>query len=411
MNINFYLKPNLKSKNQEEPIFCYLRDGSNCKTLYIGQRIQTKYWDKVKKCAKKGYANESLLNSYLHAYKAKVNEIILSELTNNPAASFSALVEAVEAKLKSRGRSSIIDLLDKYIEFLTSNVTPSTVAKYQTLKKLLIRIFGERQVVSMDSLAGKNIVTWFDKITNYLSTVEKQQSNTIRKNIQFIKTFLRWAYERGYADNLDIFLLSKIKLPSETPKTFVTLNHQEIAKVRSAELPPRLDKVRDLFLFQLFTGQRFSDVHNFDISQVDVSEWVWILRQQKGGAKKRTMKVPLIKPVIEIINKHNHNLPKLSNQKMNVYLKEVFNIAGFDDEVIEEKIYLNGNIESIKKKKYELICTHTARRTFATLTIYAGVNTSIIKDYTGHSTDKMLDKYFQSDTNKSKGMIEAVFES
>jgi integrase len=411
MNIKFYIKKNSKSPSADEPLYCFIRHRYEEKAFFTGQRIPPKYWDSRKQAPKKGFPEEALFNDFLANYKATVKKIILEVQAENPSASFKEIVSVIESRMQLSQKNPVdfFAVFDLYIEHLRVNTTHGYVKKFLGLRNILVGFHEQTKLVSFNKLSGRNIVVWFDKFKEYLADVVNHQVSTLRKDILCIRGFLNWANERGHLHNLDISVLSNIDVPSDPKKAFVSLSYVELRSIMTCKLDERLDKIRDLFLFQLYTGQRYSDVLSFSEVQVDKKTMVWSLRQQKGGAKRSIIKVPLIDAAINILVKYNYLLPVLSLDKYNNSLKDIAKIAGIDELCTSERIFLNGTVETTTFKKYELITSHTARRTFATLSIYSGIDKKVIKSYTGHSTDKMLDHYFQDDPIKNKALIESVF--
>ena len=165
----------------------------------------------------------------------------------------------------------------------------------------------------------------------------------------------------------------------------------------------RLAKVRDVFLFQCFTGQRYSDI--LSLNKKDVKNGTWHLRQQKTN---NIIQIPLNKYAISILAKYSDfKLPVISNQKMNKYLKELCVLAKINDPVRIIKFKGSKRIEETKKK-YEVIGTHTARRTFITLSLRKGMKPEVIMKITGHKSYKMFQKYLKiADDHTRKEMFEA----
>ncbi len=107
------------------------------------------------------------------------------------------------------------------------------------------------------------------------------------------------------------------------------------------------------------------------------------------------MAIPLTSDALSILAKYSDNpqpLPVISNQKMNAYLKELCKLAKLKEpvKIIQKKG--NETIETIHPK-YEVIGTHTARRTFITLSLQRGMSAQDIRDITGHKTYAMMEKY------------------
>jgi integrase len=156
----------------------------------------------------------------------------------------------------------------------------------------------------------------------------------------------------------------------------------------------KLDRVRDLFLVGCWTGLRFADFSNFkseNIEKDEHGEFIEVETQKTG----KTVVVPILPTVQRIVAKYEGKLPKaISNQKMNDYLKEIGQLAGFDS--IESKtLTKQGRKVMINKTKSDLMTTHTARRSFASNNYLAGMPTISIMAITGHSTERSFMRYIK----------------
>ena len=98
---------------------------------------------------------------------------------------------------------------------------------------------------------------------------------------------------------------------------------------------------------------------------------------------------------VEIINKYHGSLPAvISNQKMNDYLKEIGEKAKIKD-TVKTAITKGGKTENSINEKFELITTHTARRSFATNAYLMDVPSISIMKITGHKTESSFMKYIR----------------
>ena len=104
---------------------------------------------------------------------------------------------------------------------------------------------------------------------------------------------------------------------------------------------------------------------------------------------------------IQIIKKYNSNPQFISDQKQNKHIKEICKLSGINNLVTDYKEIGNKLIEELKPK-YELITTHTARRTFITKLKMMGLPDDLIKLSTGHKTSTELNKYFRSSLESAK---------
>jgi site-specific recombinase XerD len=110
---------------------------------------------------------------------------------------------------------------------------------------------------------------------------------------------------------------------------------------------------------------------------------------------KKMMRVPFkgfIRPALDILVKYDYELPSISQQKFNDYIKEVGERAGINEPVVIRRFSGNRLIE-IKKPKHAFISSHMARRTCVTLLLQKGMPPTTVMKLTGHTDLKTLMKY------------------
>ena len=112
---------------------------------------------------------------------------------------------------------------------------------------------------------------------------------------------------------------------------------------------------------------------------------------RKTGERLNTLLLPDTKTLLK---KYNYQLPKISNTNYNLYLKEIGKLAGINDTIIHNT-YRAGKSISIKKKKYELISSHTSRRSFATNMYHRKISSFMIMAITGHKKESTFLKYIR----------------
>lgn len=159
------------------------------------------------------------------------------------------------------------------------------------------------------------------------------------------------------------------------------LTEIELKKIESKKIPnPRIDEVRDVFIFCCYTGLSYSDVAKLTNQNIVLG----INKQQQISIKRTKTDVvatiPLLDKAKAIITKYSNNeeciyygklLPVKSNQKHNAYLKEIADLC------------------DISKK----LTTHTARHTFATLMLTKGASIETVSSMLGHTNIKTTQVY------------------
>lgn len=137
---------------------------------------------------------------------------------------------------------------------------------------------------------------------------------------------------------------------------------------------------------------RFSDFSNINVR--DIKDGLLEFTQFKT---KEKVVVPIGEEVIAILDRNNGEVPlSMSNQKMNMYLKLIGAMIPELHEVVEKKLTKGGKLTKKVLPKYELISTHTARRSFATNEYNAGTPTITIRAITGHKDEKSFLKYIKA---------------
>ena len=234
---------------------------------------------------------------------------------------------------------------------------------------------------------------FYHDFLQYLTEELDLATNTIGKDIKTLKTILNDATERGFNSNLAFRSKSFVKPTEESDSIY--LNNEELSELISLDLSddPELDNGRYLFLLGCYTGLRYSD---FSLLTLDHINGGYIeIKQKKGNAR---ITIPVRKEFVKLLNDHNGSLPKnLDNGSMNKLLK----VLGKKIKGLHIKVYKSITKGGVKVEqtcnKWELLTTHTARRSFATNLFLAGVNHITIMAITGHKTYNSFIKYIKLD--------------
>jgi site-specific recombinase XerD len=178
----------------------------------------------------------------------------------------------------------------------------------------------------------------------------------------------------------------------------VVLSPDEIKLLEDTHLESRLDRIRDLFLIGIYTGQRFSDFSRLNVDSVFIENdrnYITII-QKKGNVKVR---IPYSDKIRNIFEKYKGYPPPISEQKFNAGVKEVCKAIGLTQKV---SVYIDvpdQNVTEIIKEKWECVSSHTARRTFCTNNILNGVPPSMVMKISGHKNLKTLSRYVRINFN------------
>lgn len=241
----------------------------------------------------------------------------------------------------------------------------------------------------------------------YLRDIKEMRNSTIGKQLSFLKWFLRWAFKKGLHQN-NAYDSYKPKLKS-TQKKIIFLTWEELNKLREFEIPAAkqaLDRVRDVFLFQCFTGLRYSDVFNLRRSDIkgDHIEVTTVKTSDSLIIELNNHSKAILDKYKDVAFEDDKVLSVITNQKMNDYLKELAELAGIDEPVRQTYYRGNERIDEVTPK-YALLGTHAGRRTFICNALALGIPPQVVMKWTGHSDYKAMKPYIDiADDIKANAM-------
>ena len=372
--------------------------GKNIVAFGLGYRIDIDKWSlESQRCKNntthgKNKTPASVINRTIQKYEdafLKIKNRSESEAIDLAPEEFRNLFnieigKEVSTKTKS---SSFFEIYDIFIfdEAQNNQWNKRTIQKIKKKKKVLYEFDFEMRFEKFNE----------EYISSYQKFLEDKdhKNSTISKELAALKWFLKWAKRKGY-NKFSEFELFKPKIKN-IQKKIIFLNQSELKKLREFEIPEEkknLEKIRDIFLFQCFTGLRYSDV--FNLKKANIRENYIEVTTLKTSENLIIELNKLSKNILERYKdiEGEKALPVISNQKMNDYLKELAELAGINDLVTTT--YYKGNVrfEEITPK-YALLGTHAGRRTFVCNALSLGIPPNVVMKWTGHSDYKSMKPY------------------
>ena len=381
-----------------------------------GYRIDAAKWDSDKQrvrncCTNKLKQSASEINASLLGYYTEVQEIFkkfeaeeIMPIPEQIKEAFNALHKPIEEDIKPRKSTpnAFYKVFDDFVRDCgrQNDWTDSTYEKFATVKNHLMNF---RDGLTFDFFDEKGL----NDYVTYLRDIKEMRNSTIGKQLSFLKWFLRWAFKKGLHQNND-YDSYKPKLKS-TQKKIIFLTWEELNKLREFEIPAAkqaLDRVRDVFLFQCFTGLRYSDVFNLRKSDIkdDHIEVTTVKTSDSLIIELNNHSKAILDKYKDVAFEDDKVLPVITNQKMNDYLKELAELAGIDEPV--RQTYYRGNecIDEVTPK-YALLGTHAGRRTFICNALALGIPPQVVMKWTGHSDYKAMKPYIDiADDIKANAM-------
>lgn len=242
----------------------------------------------------------------------------------------------------------------------------------------------------------------------------KSDISGINNAIVNIKTMLKNAEREGEYDKAKAKIDNIEALPEKLKsyEDMIALTEQELEALEALELENAKErKARDMFLFSCYIGQRYSDVKNFKDSAQLVEEdgkQYFKLRQKKT---KKVVTIPILPEAKAILDRNDGEIsyPLKNDNLVNIMIKKICKMVVMDKEEITYHEDING-IHNIKKFRYEIISTHTARRTFVTIAYKKGIDIETIAGITGHDL-KTIRMYLRITSSENADMFASAWNN
>ena len=379
MNILFFVLKTKLLKNGEAPVLMRITINGSYDDARIQRSVPLNLWNAAKGCSKGRDRASIALNTYIAELHARAlekhKELVLEQALISPK----LILKRVFGK-DTEMRTLLGTMQDgiKEMETLAGiDYSPVTINRYKNVVKKLQRL--------IPSYYGKEDITFHELTPEfirafdiYLKTEGGLCRNTIVRYMKCFKKFTNMALAKEWMRK-NPFYGYKME-QDETDPVFLTYDELQAVMKKKFTIP-RLELVRDIFVFACFTGLSFIDIKQLTAEHIvkDREGNFWI---RKARQKTKNMcNIPLLDIPLAIIEKYKDNpkcqkqnvlLPVPCNQKMNSYLKEISDLCGIHKE----------------------ISTHTARHSYATSVCLAnGVSIENVAKMLGHSNINMTKRY------------------
>lgn len=273
---------------------------------------------------------------------------------------------------------------------------------WQTLTVEVLRDF-ERYLAS-ESLSAKG--------RNRKPVLIKKGRNTIHTIMAQTRTFWNFAAKELKRQGIDIpqpFGAGGYQVPAEVYGTPIFLTINERNQLLGAPLDSeRLQRVRDIFVFQCFIGCRLGDLVKLTKENVQDNAIIYTARKTVEG-RPVAVRVPLHPKAQEILNRYDLPggmlLPFISETQYNAYLKELFEVVGLN-RTVTRRNPTTGKPEQIKLSA--IASSHLARRTFVA-GLYGKVDTGVISSMSGHTPgSRAFNRYYSVSENLQDAAIQLL---
>jgi integrase len=379
-----YIKKDKVKSNGSCPIYIKVIFNRKSITISTGKSITEERWretDNLRRLLRQD--KERVLKEFLDLYILKIERI------DNQLEKYQETITIAEFKLKILGKEAedlkpnliaIIEVHNLHFAKLVAigERSRASLQKYSRVKDLIrlfnLKTFGHEniQIERINSAYIYNLESYL-KFESEFKGKLGIKNNSVVKYFKNLKTICNYAIKMEFIDKNPFNAYGgKIKVIEATYLTEEELERIEIKQFKI----DRLERVKDIFLFSCYTGYAPVDALKLTRKNIiqDADKNLWIkTNRQKTGTKAN---VPVLPQVLKIINKYQFDsdslLPKISNQKMNAYLKEIAEIIGIDKN----------------------LTWYVARHTFATtVTLGNGIKIENVSSMLGHTTIKQTQHY------------------
>jgi len=267
-----------------------------------------------------------------------------------------------------------------------------TIETYELTKKHFAKFQAKgSKVYTMADLSQKLV----DSFSDYLNITLKMAFNGSGKYMKTFNTMMGYA-KRKKLISVETVMDTKVTVTKETPDN-IYLTEQEIADMVGLKgfESSLYETIRDYFVLGCQTGLRFSDYSKINNARID-NGFIYLSQKKTQGR----VTIPVHPLVSQIFGKYpDGKLPKCpSNQVFNRYLKDIGEMLPALHAEFHKTITRARVPETTIYKKFQLLQTHSARRSFATNEYLAGTPTTTIMAITGHKTEKSFRSYIKADS-------------
>lgn len=392
----FILKePNSKNETQVYLMMFFAKERVK---YYTGIRVNPAKWN-PKTQRLKHIQGSAEINSLLDRIGATAQSILAKHSGKGGIPSHDAIREEIKTTLKGkdsedRGKG-FFEIFDEFIRVKSISGTASaTIKTYKTTQNLLEGFETHiKQKIKFDKIN----LRFFESLADYAVNVRKLNNNSFDKYYKILLTFLRWASDREICEPVGKAIIKTRRTDSD----LIYLTSDELRLIEALDLNDlkRLEKVRDLFLFSCYTGLRFSDAVKVKREHIIKSNGglegsnSFLLKVFTEKTNDRLI-IPLLPKAIGLLEKYEYQLPRITNQKQNEYLKEVGKLAGLNHTHTYTTLHGGEQVEK-QGEKWEFLTYHVARRTFVTLSLEKGIRPETLMMATGHKNMKALKPYIK----------------
>lgn len=346
MRLNVVCRESKAGKNGLSPLELSIIISGERKVITLERRCKASLFNpKTQKVR-----GDKELNEYISAVISKcwnVHNDMMNEGMNITLASFLYVY-------RNGLKKNTITITQAFNEVIATKTNLTTFNKYQVTLRYFLEFVGD---IPLSDIT----VNTCNKFFVYLC--ERMTNNTAIQKMKQLNSVMLYSRDEGYITINPCKVKMKVDKLEYHPLTVKQL--QQIVNKEIAN--ERLSRVRDLFVFQCYTGLAYTDLMTLTKDNIIDN----MIVKQRNKTKIKSV-IPILDVTQRLLNKYDYQLPVLSNQKYNAYLKELGDICGITQD----------------------LHSHLARHTCATIFLNNGCSMHTVAKVLGHSSTKITESTY-----------------
>lgn len=407
----FYLRKDVKAKDGFCPVFLDITfQGKRLRIPVPSVKAKEAHWSTKDQRIKRPLKNEACnfcdeYNLILGQHETAIEDIKRVILITGGRISKQFILDRLRnpSKLKV-DRKDFFAIYDEYLGSMRVIRAKNTIKGIVTCFNFLQLFCKETNTsINFDELNAR----WFEAFRKYAFEEKRIGDNYFFKIIGCLKTFCQWAHDHDYHSNLGF---KKFRAPERATEV-IYLTMDELMTLYKFDFKSRrLSHVRDFYCFACFTGLRFSDMIKLKPHHIKGDYIIKTIEK----TQEMDVRIPLSSLAKDVLKKYQDTahepLPKISGQKFNDYIKECCKVTGIVTPVSRVRFFGSQRKETVHPK-WQLITSHTARKTFVTNSLILGMKEMVIRNITGHKKEENFKKYVKIADNVKKQEIENAWNN
>jgi len=365
-----------------------------------GRRVRPEDWNQDKREVRKTHPEHKAINLVVNELRRKIHEVADRAVISGEIPSIRYITSVLNFE-QTQNEGAIVNLdgiLEKWIEEGTDRITPNALKHYKVFRNHLKGYMKWKKApLAISDLDTESFQVEFRR---YLETQVKVDGkmglmrSTVGAQFKRLKTLLSFSLRNGYLSKVS---KSNVKHGSEASDN-VYVTELELDTLENLDLAerPALAHTRDLFIIGCETGLRYSD-----LSMLNISHFSDRFIRKPTRKTSKTVIIPISVRLRRVLERYNGGLPRAPHSVVfNRQIKEVCRIASMNSTFtwIEQR---GNRKEELSAMKYEVVASHTCRRSFCTNQFLKGMPNFLIRKISGHSTEKAFLQYIRIDEEQA----------